>query len=108
MQMDHPIDHCSIGLQIEKPKEGIMQNSPENILVEYKKADFEQRLYMSLAYRELRDRFTAIDSSEIRDQLTVDKASIKPSGFGRRVMNRFVNALKRSINFPNLALTGWN
>jgi hypothetical protein len=84
-----------------------MHNSPENILVEYKKADFEQRLYMSLAYRELRDRFTAIDASEVRDQLTVDKASIKPFGFSRPVMERFVHALKRSINFPNLALTGW-
>lgn len=84
-----------------------MQNSPGNILVEYKKADFEQRLYMSLAYRDLRDRFTAIDSSEIRDQLTMDRASIQLSGIGRRVIVRFAHALKRSINFPNLALKGW-
>ena len=85
-----------------------MQNSTENILVEYKNADFERRLYMFLAYRELRDRFTTIDSSEICNQLTEEKVPAKPTGFGRRVMERFVNALKRSINFPDLALTGWN
>jgi hypothetical protein len=84
-----------------------MQNSPENILVEYKNADFEQRLYMFLAYRDLRGRFTAIDYSEMHDQLTVDKAPAKSACLGRRVMERFVNALKRRISFPDLAVTAW-
>jgi hypothetical protein len=84
-----------------------MQNSPKNILIEYKNADFEQRVYMFLAYRELRGRFTAIDYSEMRDQLAVDKVPVKSSGLGSRVMERFVNALKRSINFPDLAVTAW-
>jgi hypothetical protein len=84
-----------------------MQNIAENILMEYKNADFEQRLYMSLAYRDLRDRFTAIDVSEMHDQLTVNKAPAKSTVFGRQVTKRFARALNSFICFPNLAVTGW-
>ncbi len=34
------------------------------ILDEYRKADFEKRLYYSLSYRDLRDEFLEIDQSD--------------------------------------------
>jgi len=35
-----------------------------NILDEYRDADFEKRLYFSLSYRDLRDEFLEIDQSD--------------------------------------------
>jgi len=34
------------------------------ILDEYRSADFEKRLYYSLSYRDLRDKFSEIDQSD--------------------------------------------
>jgi hypothetical protein len=41
-----------------------MMNDTEKIIDEYRNADFEKRLYLSLSHRELRDEFLEIDQSD--------------------------------------------
>ena len=45
-------------------EEGKKMQDIKRILDEYRNADFEKRLYFSLSYRELRDKFLEIDQSD--------------------------------------------
>ena len=82
-----------------------MKKDPEAILLEYKDADIDRRLHMFLSYRELRDRFMAIDCSDTGDQWMVDKASPKLVDFVRYVMRRFTGVLTRFMRFPDFGIT---
>ena len=68
-----------------------MKNS-ENIIEEYRNADFEKRLYLFLSHRSLRDEFLEIDQSETSVGYSAKPIKIKCRicrDWGQRLISAF-------------------
>lgn len=63
----------------------------EELFEEYRKGDFHRRLHLYLQYRDLRSRFTQIDSNELKEHkelAMIELPRIVPSGACPGTKNR--------------------
>ena len=66
----------------------------DRIIEEYRKSDFEKRLFLFLEYRSLRDRFTDIEMEEKQTELQAKPIPAeKPAG---SKMQRLIYVLKHA------------
>ncbi|MBW2321032.1 MAG: hypothetical protein JRF31_09370 [Deltaproteobacteria bacterium] len=65
----------------------------ENIIKEYRNADFEKRLYFFLSYRSLRDEFLEIDQSDTSVGYSPKPVKIK-CRMCRNLGQRLISAFK--------------